>query len=181
MFRVGDMRKSHIIGASVRAQFISMRVTEEGEQMPYYQHELKCGVDNDESDVFLIWPMTIVHKITPDSPLYNISAADLLKEKFEIVVILEGTVESTSMTTQARSSYLPTEIKWGHRFETLVSFRKDTGQYAVDYSLFNNTYEVDTPLCSSRDLDEFKKLQEENLQGKNQLNSKSFTLHISNL
>ncbi|KZR97785.1 Uncharacterized protein APZ42_007145, partial [Daphnia magna] len=49
------------------------------------------------------------------------------------------------------------EIKWGHRFEPLVSFRKDTGQYAVDYSLFNNTYEVDTPLCSSRDLDELKK------------------------
>lgn len=164
-FRVGDMRKSHIIGASVRAQFINMRVTEEGEQMPYYQHELKVGIDNDESDVFLIWPMTIVHKITPDSPLYHISALDLLKEKFEIVVILEGTIESTSMTTQARSSYLPSEIKWGHRFEPLVSFRKDTGQYAVDYSLFNNTYEVDTPLCSSRDHNEFKKLQEENQPG----------------
>ena len=165
MFRVGDMRKSHIIDAHIRAQMIRMRVTDEGEIMPYYQHELKCGVDHDESDIFLIWPMTIVHKITPDSPLYNISASDLLKEKFEIVVILEGTVESTSMTTQARSSYLPSEIKWGHRFEPLVSFRKDSGQYAVDYSLFNNTYEVDTPLCSSKDLDEFKKLRDENQSG----------------
>lgn len=166
MFRVGDMRKSHIIDAHIRAQMIRMRVTDEGEQMPYFQYELKVGIDHDESDLFLIWPMTIVHKITPDSPLYNVSASDLLKDKFEIVVILEGTVESTSMTTQARSSYLPSEIKWGHRFEPLVSFRKDTGQYAVDYSLFNNTYEVDTPLCSSRDLDEFKKLREENQLGK---------------
>lgn len=41
LFRVGDMRKSHIIGASIRAQMIQMRVTAEGEQMPYYQHELK--------------------------------------------------------------------------------------------------------------------------------------------
>ena len=41
LFRVGDMRKSHIIGASIRAQMIQMRVTDEGEQMPYYQHELK--------------------------------------------------------------------------------------------------------------------------------------------
>ena len=166
MFRVGDMRKSHIIDAHIRAQMIRMRVTEEGEQMPYYQHELRCGVDHDESDIFLIWPMTIVHKITPDSPLYNISASDLLKEKFEIDVILDGTVESTSMTTQARSSYLPSEIKWGHRFEPLVSFRKDSGQYAVDYGLFNNTYEVDTPLCSSRDLDEFKKVREGHQMGK---------------
>jgi len=163
LFRVGDMRKSHIIGASIRAQLIQMRVTSEGEQMPYYQHELKMAVDVDDSDIFFIWPTTVVHKITADSPLYNISASDLLKEKFEIVVILEGTIESTSMTTQARSSYLPSEILWGHRFEPLVSFRKDTGQYAVDYSLFNHTYEVDTPLCSSRDLNEFKKLKQENL------------------
>lgn len=56
------------------------------------------------------------------------------------------------MTTQARSSYLPNEILWGHRFETLVSFKKETGEHEVDYSLFNNTYVVDTPLCSAHDL-----------------------------
>ena len=41
MFRVGDMRKSHIIATNIRAQMIRSRVTAEGEQMPYYQHELK--------------------------------------------------------------------------------------------------------------------------------------------
>lgn len=56
------------------------------------------------------------------------------------------------MTTQARSSYLPNEILWGHRFETLVSFKKETGEHEVDYSLFNSTYVVDTPLCSAHDL-----------------------------
>jgi potassium inwardly-rectifying channel subfamily J, other len=60
------------------------------------------------------------------------------------------------MTTQARSSYLPPEILWGHRFEPVVSFKRETGEYEVDYTLFNNTYEVDTPLCSSRQLDEVK-------------------------
>lgn len=65
----------------------------------------------------------------------------------------EGVVESTGMTTQARSSYLPTEIYWGHRFEHIVSFRKETGEYEVNYTLFNNTYEVDTPLCSAKQLD----------------------------
>lgn len=63
-----------------------------------------------------------------------------------------GVIESTGMTTQARSSYLPNEILWGHRFETLVSFKKETGEHEVDYSLFNNTYVVDTPLCSAHDL-----------------------------
>lgn len=71
-------------------------------------------------------------------------------------MIPEGVVESTGMTTQARSSYLPSEILWGHRFESMISFKKETGEYEVDYTLFNNTYEVDTPLCSSRQLDEVK-------------------------
>ena len=60
-----------------------------------------------------------------------------------------------------RSSYLPSEILWGHRFESLVGFRKDVGEYTVDYSSFNNTYEVETPLCSAKDLDEIKSLQNE--------------------
>lgn len=60
------------------------------------------------------------------------------------------------MTTQARSSYLPSEILWGHRFVNVVSFRKETGEYEVDYTLFNNTYDVDTPLCSSKELDDLK-------------------------
>lgn len=60
------------------------------------------------------------------------------------------------MTTQARSSYLPSEVLWGHRFVNVVSFRKETGEYEVDYTLFNNTYDVDTPLCSAKQLDELK-------------------------
>ncbi|XP_026822662.1 G protein-activated inward rectifier potassium channel 3-like isoform X2 [Rhopalosiphum maidis] len=152
MFRVGDMRKSHIIEAHVRAQLIKKKMTIEGELLPFHQQELKVGGDGEEDRIFFIWPTTIVHKITPQSPLYMLSAADFLQEKFEIVVVLEGVIESTGMTTQARSSYLPNEILWGHRFDTLVSFKKETGEHEVDYSLFNNTYVVDTPLCSAHDL-----------------------------
>lgn len=50
--------------------------------------------------------MIVCHKINEDSPLYNMSASDILQDRFEIVVILEGCVESTGQTTQARSSYL---------------------------------------------------------------------------
>lgn len=156
MFRVGDMRKSHIIEAHVRAQMIKRKVTKEGELVPFFQTELKVGGDGEEDKIFFIWPTTIVHKIDRHSPLYRISASDMLQERFEIVVILEGVIESTGMTTQARSSYLPSEILWGHRFQSIISFRKETGEYEVNYSLFNNTYEVDTPLCSAADLDRIR-------------------------
>nr|XP_008201491.1 PREDICTED: ATP-sensitive inward rectifier potassium channel 12 isoform X1 [Tribolium castaneum] len=110
MFRVGDMRKSHIIGASIRAQLIRARKTKEGEVLSNYQTELSVTADGCDNNLFFIWPMTITHKIDEESPLYHLSASDMLQDKFEIVVILEGTVESTGQTTQARSSYLATEV-----------------------------------------------------------------------
>lgn len=65
-------------------------MTREGEILPFYQHEMKVGGDGVEDRIFFIWPTMIVHKITPDSPLYTLSAVDMLQERFEIVVILEG-------------------------------------------------------------------------------------------
>mgnify|MGYP002716621229 CR=1 FL=1 len=73
-----------------------------GEELPQYQCELQVSVDGCESNLFFIWPLTVVHIIGKDSPLYTMSAQELLHEDFEIVAILEGTVESTGQTTQAR-------------------------------------------------------------------------------
>ncbi|XP_075146810.1 inwardly rectifying potassium channel 2 isoform X3 [Haematobia irritans] len=160
MFRVGDMRKSHIIGAGVRAQLIRTRTTKEGEVMTQHFTDLDIGADECGSDIFFIWPMVIEHKIDENSPLYNMSATDLLQDKFEIVVILEGTVESTGQSTQARSSYINTEILWGHRFDPVVVYNKDRQAYEIDYARFNETTQVDTPLCSARDLNEIYKIQE---------------------
>lgn len=145
------------------------------------------GGDGEEDKIFFIWPTTIVHKIDSTSPLYTMSATDLLRERFEIVVILgkfhkwpldssnishsnfflEGVIESTGMTTQARSSYLPSEILWGHRFQNLVTFKKETGEYEVDYAIFNNTVEVDTPLCSAKQLDEHRAMFSNGCAGRN--------------
>ncbi|CAO1387141.1 unnamed protein product [Diamesa hyperborea] len=169
MFRVGDMRKSHIIEAHVRAQIIRRKTTREGELLPFYQQEMDVGADGSDDRLMFIWPTTIVHKIDKHSPLYQLTAQEMLKERFEIVVMLEGVVESTGMTTQARSSYLPSEILWGHRFESTVSFKRETGEYEVDYTLFNNTYEVDTPLCSAKQLDELRdEFEAEKMTGKNE-------------
>jgi len=41
-----------------------------------------------------------MHKIDATSPLWDLSAHKLKKEHFEIIIIFEGTVESTSSFTQ---------------------------------------------------------------------------------
>lgn len=76
---------------------------------------MNVGYDDGLDRIFLVWPLTICHVIDERSPLYEFSNDDLSTANFEIVAILEGVVESTGMNTQARTSYLPFEILWGHR------------------------------------------------------------------
>ncbi|KPP78179.1 inward rectifier potassium channel 2-like [Scleropages formosus] len=155
MWRVGNLRKSHLVEAHVRAQLLKSRTTAEGEYIPLDQVDIDVGFDSGIDRIFLVSPITIVHEIDEDSPFYNMSKQDLETSEFEIVVILEGMVEATAMTTQCRSSYLAGEILWGHRFEPVLFEEKN--YYKVDYSRFHKTYEVpSTPLCSARDLAERK-------------------------
>lgn len=64
------------------------QVTRENEVLPFHQEELAVGTDGKDERLMFIWPTTIVHRIDKHSPLYNLSAQDLLKERFEIVVML---------------------------------------------------------------------------------------------
>lgn len=117
LFRVGDMRKSHLAEAHVRLQMISKRITNEGELLPFHQFDMNVGYDAGLDRIFVVWPITICHVIDENSPLYDYSADDLATARFEIIAIMEGVVPSTGSTTQARTSYLPNEILWGHRFD----------------------------------------------------------------
>ncbi|PAV55669.1 hypothetical protein WR25_01526 [Diploscapter pachys] len=156
LFRVGDMRKSSLAEAHVRLQMIKRCVTYEGELLPFHQFDMDVGYDQGLDRVFVIWPITICHEIDERSPLYDISEDDLKSAKFEIIAILEGVVESVGSTTQARTSYLPSEILWGRRFEKLVHYKKENGQYNIDFGKFHNVYFVKTPSFSAKQMDELR-------------------------
>ena len=68
-------------------------------------HNIKVSPDTTtESCIFFVWPLDIIHVIDKDSPFYNLSAADMASERFELLVVMEGTNEISSMTFQSRSS-----------------------------------------------------------------------------
>jgi hypothetical protein len=91
-------------------------VTAEGEDLPLDQTEIEMGTQEGEDRVLMLWPATLVHVIDAKSPFFGMSAQELAKAKFELIVVLEGIVETTGLSVQARASYLPGEILWGHRF-----------------------------------------------------------------
>uniref|UniRef100_A0A8C0AUE7 G protein-activated inward rectifier potassium channel 3 n=2 Tax=Neoaves TaxID=3078114 RepID=A0A8C0AUE7_9AVES len=148
MFRVGDLRDSHIVEASIRAKLIKSKQTQEGEFIPLDQTDLSVGFETGDDRLFLVSPLIISHEIDERSPFWDVSRHQLEKDDFEIVVILEGMVEATGMTCQARSSYLADEVLWGHRFTPLLSLEE--GFYEVDYGGFHQTVPVPTPACSAR-------------------------------
>ncbi|XP_025770092.1 cytohesin-2 [Puma concolor] len=140
-------------GGDLPEELLRPRVTPEGEYIPLDHQDVDVGFDGGTDRIFLVSPITIVHEIDSASPLYELGRAELARADFELVVILEGMVEATAMTTQCRSSYLPGELLWGHRFEPVL-FQRGS-QYEVDYRHFHRTYEVPgTPVCSAKELDE---------------------------
>jgi len=151
LFRVANMRSSHLLEAHARAQLVQKVSTEEGEVIHFHQEELKVGtqLSGEEDRALLLWPLIIAHRIDEESPLWRMSPQDIQSTNFEIIVTLEGIVEPTGNTTQARSSYLPQEILWGQRFQNVVSYAEKEGVYAIDCSNIDLTVPDDTPKMSA--------------------------------
>ncbi|KAM5142259.1 G protein-activated inward rectifier potassium channel 4-like [Mantella aurantiaca] len=158
MFRIGDLRDSHMVDAKIRAKLIKSRQTKEGEFIPLEQSEINLGYDTGEDRLFLVEPQIICHNINDHSPFWEMSAESLKREQFEIIVILEGIVEATGMTCQAKTSYTEDEILWGHRFEPCMTLEK--GAFRVDYSHFEKTFDVQTPWGSAKESHELKESEQ---------------------
>ncbi|XP_030013021.1 G protein-activated inward rectifier potassium channel 3 isoform X2 [Sphaeramia orbicularis] len=162
MFRLGDLRESHMVDAKVRAKLIKSRQTAEGEFLPLEQTEINLGYESGSDRLFLVEPQVIQHNIDSNSPLWELGPEQLRRQQFEIIVILEGVVEATGMMCQAKTSYIETEIEWGARFEPCMTLEK--GAFRVDLRRFHATYQVPLPSCSASQTQRFMSLVDCKLQ-----------------
>lgn len=111
MFRVGDLRNSHIVEASIRAKLIRSQQTKEGEFIPLNQTDINVGFDTGDDRLFLVSPLIISHEINEKSPFWEMSRTQMEKEEFEIVVILEGMVEATGRISKD-CAYDKASLRW---------------------------------------------------------------------
>lgn len=159
MLRIGDIRKSQIVDASVRLQLFRTWTTKEGKEIPFYQEDLKIcydwrNPDNDfRNELFLMLPMVIIHVIDEKSPFYDFTPEKLQETEFEIVAVLDGVVEATGLNTQPRTSYLNSEILWGYDFFNMLekSQFSENGFYNVDFSKLNDVHVVEMLSYSPRE------------------------------
>ncbi|XP_059056061.1 G protein-activated inward rectifier potassium channel 3-like [Achroia grisella] len=143
-FRVWDLQNLHIINSTITAYMLKPIRTLEGELVQNYIHQLKLI----QANAFLLWPITVVHVIDAESPLFDFSAQDMMDYRFEIVVCLTGSSKNMGTVTQSRTSFLSKEIMWGYRFKNVLRYSKKHEAYKIDEDHLNTVEQVDTPLCS---------------------------------
>jgi inward rectifier potassium channel len=83
----------------------------------------------------LTW--TIMHQITPDSPLRAWLADPQADRNDEIIVILSGTDEVSGQTIHGRWAYCAADVYWGYRFADIINSASD-GWRVIDYSRFHD-------------------------------------------
>lgn len=80
---------------SLNLLLLLISLSPSGEFIPLDQTDISVGFETGDDRLFLVSPLVISHEIDVHSPFWDMSQAQLEKEDFEIVVILEGMVEAT--------------------------------------------------------------------------------------
>ena len=127
MVRLVNGRSNHLI--EVRATLIYARFVEEHGKSVRKFDALELERDR-VSFLPLAW--TIVHPITPDSPLYGATREDLERGDAEFLVLLRATDETFAAVVHTRSSYKPDEVHEGHKFVNLYNEVGDGEPISID-------------------------------------------------
>jgi hypothetical protein len=136
--RIADVRRSQVVEAHVRLQLYWYQEPPGGGGRGRLRHyDLDVGYDSGRDRIILLTPVSVLHTISPDSPLRGLTRESLASSWLELVVVLEGIVEVTGLTSQALWSYTSDEILFDREFVSTVSHRR--GRWQVDFSRLSHT------------------------------------------
>ncbi|KAL1502207.1 hypothetical protein ABEB36_007383 [Hypothenemus hampei] len=150
--RVNDQDLKHGIGTEIKMFMVKGETNEDGYIVPNYITELQVKPYG-----MLFWPIDIIHEITCESPLWTMSAKELMTQKrLEIVVVVSGSSIKTGQSTRSQTSYLNKEIMWGYQFSPCLDYDSKKKGYMVNKKTFNETVLQEVPLCSAKALQELQ-------------------------
>ena len=108
-FRIANQRNNTLINLQAR---VLLKTVEPGTSNQTYA---SLPLERNEVSFFpLSW--TIVHDITPESPLHDLTAEDYERQDAEIIIQLKGYDDTFAQDVHARNSYTHDEIEWHRRF-----------------------------------------------------------------
>ncbi|HUZ64542.1 MAG TPA: ion channel [Acetobacteraceae bacterium] len=134
MLRVANQRRHQIVEARVSLTTTRDEVSAEGVGIRRF-HDLH--VLRPLSPVFaLSW--TIMHPITPNSPLHGMTAEQMQARHMEVLCTLIGLEETFSQTVHTRYVYGAEDLRWNRQFADIFIHTPD-GRTVIDYSRFHDT------------------------------------------
>jgi potassium inwardly-rectifying channel subfamily J len=148
MVRVADFRKSKLVGVKAKGILIKRSVINKKQQLD--QTFIDFVSEGGSETLTLLWPAVIYHTVNRESPLWPPTNLRTLGGYSEIIVMLEGVIESTSRVVQTRTSYIPEEIHYGYKFQTICPQITEDGKYECSYFEINTVSPVVTPELRKR-------------------------------
>lgn len=136
--RMANRRGTLLMEMKVRMLLVMADVDDLGERLNYYNLPLQF-----DRVSFMPLSWTLVHAITPDSPLAGLSAADLATRRAEVLVIVMGVDEGYMQQVYTRHSYRYDEIQWGGRFAR--AFSSQDGIMNLYLDKLSETLTVEAP------------------------------------
>lgn len=134
MIRMANRRKNELVELKASLSFSYLDGTAGGPVRRYRA----LALDRAAVTFFpLAW--TIVHPITPASPLWGLDAAALHDKDAEILLLLTGTDDTFASTVHARRSYKPDELLWDTKFTNIFLPPEDDGVMSLDISRLSET------------------------------------------
>jgi inward rectifier potassium channel len=137
-FRIANARSSQLIDVQVQAILTKIERSGGTTVRRFYELELERN-----RVVFFPLSWTVVHPITPGSPLSGLTHSDLVEADAELLVLLIATDETLSQGVHSRSSYEADEIVWGAKFANMLMRSETEGIVGMN---LNQIHEIEPVL-----------------------------------
>ncbi len=137
MFRMIHRRSNQLIDVQIEVSLSRLETRPNGTRYRrYYALELERNQVN-----FLPTNWTLVHPITTDSPLHNMTPASLKASDAEFMILMRATDDTLSQMVHTRYSYRYDEVLWGHKFRPMFDGAQ-AGAVSFDLRKLDDTDEV---------------------------------------
>jgi inward rectifier potassium channel len=139
MFRLANMRLNILLDVAIEVTFSFNEVVDGKTVRRFYTLPLERSR---VSLMTLSW--TVVHPLTEDSPLYNITEEDMKSSNATFNVLVQAFDDTFSQTVHSRTSYEHNEVVFGAKFTPAFTNDKD-GQVQLHLGKISDYVEAELP------------------------------------
>lgn len=127
MIRLANAKENQLTNVKATMMLSWIDPNSDGLKRKYYLLDMEI-----DSIYMMATSWTLVHPMDENSPLYNLSEAELGQREAEVIVQLEGFDETYSQVVHSRTSYKSKEMVWGAKFVSILGHDGDSATLNMD-------------------------------------------------